>query len=74
MNNVPPCELSLLIDGLSYVQQPVPSPLMNRLMIPSNIYSNFELLQPHIGLSVPLSPSFPLQVHHCPPFSLFARL
>ena len=74
MNNVPHCQLSSLIDGLSYVQQLVPPPLMNRLMIPSNIYSNFELLPPHIGLSLPLSPSFPLQAHHCPPFSLFARL
>ena len=50
MDIVPHCELSALIDKLSYVQQPVPSPSMNRLMIPSNIYSNFELLQPHIGL------------------------
>ena len=74
MSNVPHCQLSPLINGLSYVQQPVPSPLKNRLMIPSNIYSNFELLQPHINLSLPLSPSFPLQAHHCPPFSLFARL
>ena len=74
MNNVPHCELSPLIDKLSYVQQQTPSPSMNRLMIPGNIYSNFELLPPHIGLSLPLSPSFPLQAHHCPPFSLFVRL
>ena len=74
MKNAPHCQLSTLIHGLSYVQQPVPSPLMNRLMIPSNIYSNFEQLQLHTGLSLPLNPCFPLQAHHCPPFSLFARL
>ncbi len=63
-----------LNDVFSYVLLPIFLPLMNHRKIPASVCTSFELLLRLIDPSLLLSLFFPLQTHHCPPFSLFARL